>query len=182
MRVFFASCTAGNRQQQRISTIVEAIKHDHQITGSYIYSWDEGDGASEFSTIAESILASDIYIAEMSLPSQTLGFQIAFALSNRKPCLYLYDKDTNGLPAILISGHPSRLLRISGYSHNDLTKRLHAFYKLAESQLASKRTSFMSTHEIDAYLEIEARRLGMPKAEIIRQALYQAAQQKATNR
>jgi hypothetical protein len=179
MRVFFASCTAGDSQQRRISAVVGAIENDHQITGSYIYSLDKGDGAGEFSSIAGSILSSDIYIAEMSLPSQTLGFQIAFALSNGKPCLYLYDKETNGLPAVPISGHPSRLLKISDYSSDTLTRRLRAFYKLAKSQLASKRTSFMSTHEIDTYLEVEARKLGIPKAEIIRHALHQAAQQNA---
>ncbi len=182
MRVFFASCTAGNRQQQRISTVIETIERDHQITGSYIYSLDKGDGSGGFSTIADAILNSDIYIAEMSLPSQTLGFQIAFALNNGKPCLYLYDAETKGLPAIPISDHPSRLLKVSDYSAATLSKRLRAFYKLARGQLASKRTSFMSTHEIDAYLEIETRKLGVPKAEIIRHALHQAAQQELSER
>lgn len=178
MRVFFASCITDKKSQERISAVIAHIGQDHQITGSYIYNLNSGDGTAEFSDPAENILNSDIYIAEMSLPSQTLGFQIAFALNNGKPCLYLYDENTNGKPAAPILGHPSRMLKVSSYNASNLAKRLNAFSKLARSQLASKRTSFMSTHEIDLYLDAESRRLGVPKAEVIRQSLHNAVQKK----
>jgi len=179
MRVFFASCITDSKSQERISAVIECIGQEQQIAGSYIYNLNNGDRTAKFSSLAEDILSSDIYIAEMSLPSQTLGFQIAFALNNGKPCLYLYDENTNGKPAVPILGHPSRMLKVSSYGKSTLVRHLNAFYKLALSQLASKRTSFMSTHEIDIYLDTESRRLGVPKAEVIRQSLHNAAQKKA---
>lgn len=179
MKVLFTSCLNSDsaRQGQRIAA-VERVLHDTKVsTDKYIYSQTEPEGKLGFGQLAELILNSDVYIAEMSVPSQTLGFQISFALSNTKPCLYLYDEQTNGRPDSTLTKHPSRLLKIMSYDEQNLKNKIANFLKYAHKQLATKRTSFMSTQEIDRFLDADSRRLGVHKAELIRQILHDAAVQ-----
>ena len=181
MRIFFASCVTENDdiQTQRITSAENALKARGHSVYSYVYNLSYLDDSRSFGDLAETILKCDAYIAEMSLPSQTLGFQIAFALNNTLPCLYLYDENTRGRPDAPLAGHPSRLLKITSYNDNNLARKVESFLLYAEKQMSTKRTSFMSTQGIDNFLDDESKRLGMHKAELIRQILHQAAEKSA---
>lgn len=137
----------------------DALKSRGHSIYSYVYDLSHMDDSRSFGDLAETILKCDAYIAEMSLPSQTLGFQIAFALSNTLPCLYMYDEKTRGRPDAPLAGHPSRLLKITSYNSNNIGKKLETFLAYAEKQLSTKRTSFMSTQGIDNFLDRESKRL-----------------------
>lgn len=141
----------------------------------YAYNPTEVDGGKSFSEIAEQIQEADIFIGEMSRPSQTLGFQLAYAISLGKPSLYIYNQSRQGKPDLIIAQHPSRLLRLATYqTTDDIEKELQSFFKAAKTQMSTTRTTFMSTHRIDQYVEISSRQLGISKGEVIRQLLDEA--------
>lgn len=141
----------------------------------YAYNPTETDGGRSFSEIAEQIQKADVFIGEMSRPSQTLGFQLAYALSLGKPSLYMYNQARQGKPDLIISQHPSRLLRLCTYqTADDLRKELRGFMKIATTQMSTTRTSFMSTRRIDQYVDESSKQLGISKGEIIRQLLDEA--------
>lgn len=144
---------------------------------SYVYDQDDGREVGNFAMLSELLINSEAYIAEMSVASQTLGFQIAFALNNTKPCLYLYHASTRGRPGMPLADNPSRLLKIAEYNESTLDERLKAFLIYAQKQLSTARTSFMSTQEIDQFLNQRSHVLGIPKAELIRQILHDAIEQ-----
>lgn len=179
IKVFLASCISADnpRQLGRIEQVKAALaKHASRIT-EYVYDRQEMSDKNTYSGLAQKILESDIYVAEMSLPSQTLGFQTSFALNNSKPCLYLYHTDTKGMPDAPLQGHPSRLLKIAGYDEKTLSGIIDSFIKSSQRQMASKRTSFMSTRQIDEFLSAKSKKNGTPKAEIIREVLDKATEE-----
>ena len=153
-------------------TIPNAIKQYGNNIKPYIYNPQTADTEISFMEIAHRIQTSDVFIGEMSSPSQTLGFQLAYALSIGKPVLYLYNSRRNGKPDTSIAEHPSRLLRVSTYNDDvDVIDVLSSFFEYSKKQMNSTRTSFMSTHRIDDYITKAAKKLGTSKAEVIRQLL-----------
>lgn len=181
MRIFFASCTTSVniKQNHRIAMVHKALEKQGHDIFSYIYDHQAANSNNglTFTRLAEHIIDNDVYIAEMSLPSQTLGFQIAFALNNGKPCLYLFDERRNAQPDSPIANHPSRLITINNYSDTNLHIQIKKFMLHAKKQLTSRRISFMSTHEIDHYLTEASLRFGTPKSELIRNALHNVAKE-----
>ncbi|HSX28895.1 MAG TPA: hypothetical protein VLF60_05610 [Candidatus Saccharimonadales bacterium] len=174
MKIFLASCLQDGaiRQKERIAALERLLKAKGHSVAVYIYDLHEVNEEPAFGELSEAILKCDVYIAEMSLPSQTLGFQIAFALNNTLACLYLFDEQTQGMPATSLAQHPSRLLKFVAYNSQNVSRKLDAFLSYAEKQMSTKRTSFMSTKCIDEYLARESARLGVHKAELIRQILF----------
>lgn len=177
MKVFFTSCLNRSSigQTDRVAQIEDFLKTTGNKVYEYVYDQNRLDGTRRFGELSELILESDVYIAEMSVASQTLGFQIAFALNSTKPCLYLYHEETKGQPDAPLARHPSRLLKITSYNEDNVADKLSSFLDYAKKQLATKRTSFMSTQEVDHFLDSESSRLGVHKAELIRQILHEAA-------
>lgn len=177
MKIFFTSCITKRSPEQanRIELITQLLRESGNKVDSYIYDQDDGEeNGNTFQRLAQLVQQSDVYIAEMSVASQTLGFQIAYALNSTKPCLYLYHTSTKGRPGVPLVGNPSRLLKIVAYNEADVRDRLGAFLEYAQKQLATARTSFMSTQEIDSFLNERSKRLGVHKAELIRQILHDA--------
>lgn len=156
-------------------TIPHILKKNGNSVESYAYNPVAINDSNSFAQIAEQIQDADVFIGEMSRPSQTLGFQLAYALNLGKPCLYIYNQSRQGEPDLVISKHPSRLLRLATYKDSeDLQAELQSFMKLAKTQMNSSRTSFMSTGRIDQYVDTVSKKIGISKGEVIRQLLDDA--------
>ena len=157
------------------NTIPRILKKNGNSLGIYSYNPVAINDSKSFAQIAEQIQDADVFIGEMSRPSQTLGFQLAYALNLGKPCLYIYNQNRQGEPDFVISKHPSRLLRLATYQDTkDLEAELQSFMKLAKTQMNSSRTSFMSTSRIDQYVDSASKKIGISKGEVIRQLLDDA--------
>lgn len=172
MKIFFASSNtdSANSAQQ---TLINYLMQKHQVF-HYSHVPQSPNDMYSFNELVERINAADVFIGEMSKPSQTLGFQLAHALQLSKPCLYLYDGINKGSPAGLIGNIPSRSLKIKKYNQENYKKVIDDFIQFAQKQLFTARTSFMSTREIDDYLTQESARQGISKGELIRQVLHKA--------
>jgi hypothetical protein len=173
MKIFFASSTATDDQNSAQRALTEYLESEHQVF-HYSHAPLSPNDMYSFNELVEKINASDVFIGEMSKPSQTLGFQLAHALQLSKPCLYLYDGINKGSPAGLIGNIPSRSLKIKKYNQENYKKVIDDFMLFAHKQLFTARTSFMSTREIDDYLTQESARQGISKGELIRQVLHKA--------
>ena len=177
MNIFYAVST--NSFEAGLTKIVETrIPKYLRSLGDkvYVYRYDPSKARRlvSFNEINQQILDSDVYIGEMSRASQSLGFQLSYAVSLTKPCLYLYHESRSGLPDILLADNPSRLLRIRTYNNDNYTQVLDKFIKSAAKQLPSRRTSFMSTVRIDSHISNIAKANGIAKGEAIRQILDSA--------
>lgn len=181
MNIFYASATKSSDSE--LTKLVEVaipqyLKNSRHKVNYYKYDPGKHDGFNSFQEINKQITNSDVYIGEMSRASQSLGFQLSYALSLSKPCLYLYHEKRSGIPDKLITENPSRLLRIKTYNKNSYKRVLLKFISSAEKQLPSRRTSFMSTSQIDDFIGETAKDNGVSKGEAIRQVLDAAVKKK----
>ncbi|RLD07460.1 MAG: deoxyribonucleoside 5'-monophosphate N-glycosidase [Chloroflexi bacterium] len=75
------------------------------------------------------ILTSDILIAEVSVPSHGVGYEIGFALNAGKPVLCLHDAGRK--VSKMIIGNPHPLLKIKAYDNISQTfKEINEFVKI----------------------------------------------------
>ncbi|HCH34926.1 MAG: hypothetical protein UY35_C0002G0037 [Candidatus Saccharibacteria bacterium GW2011_GWC2_48_9] len=171
MNVFYAS--SSRKDDTDPDFIVEYLREKYHVF-HYDHVFNEPNDTYPFDKLVEEISNADIFIGEMSRSSQTLGFQLSFALNATKPCLYLYSKENKGQPKGLIGNIPSRNLRIKSYTSSNISTVIDEFMEYAHRQMQSTRTSFMSTIEIDNYLSERAKLEGISKGELIRQILHQS--------
>jgi len=174
MKVIF-SASIGSQDKDRESLIthlipayITSLGHDVNLQ---LYNPSGPSDGNQFDTLADQIIEADAYIGEMSRASQTLGFQLSFALNHTKPSLYLYEASTHARPGTILSRNPSRLLRIKPYTSDNYGETLSNFLSFAEKQQSSTRTSFMSTIRIDRYVADFASAQHISKGEAIRQLL-----------
>lgn len=173
MKIFVCSLTSNSYLNPTFSMAATLLSKDHAV---FHYQHDPKTANSHynFMTIIEEIQKADIFVAEMSQSSQTLGFQLAHALQLSKPSLYLYDATLKEKPKGVIGNIPSRGLRFRGYDESNYKKVINDFIKFAEKQMLTKRTSFMSTQEIDKFLSIESQKRNVSKGELIRQLIHKS--------
>lgn len=185
MKVFYATARGSSDKAieelavKTVPSVLKQLGHDVKI---YIFDPDNADNNGAFDEIVEGIVAADVFIGEMSRASQTLGFQLSYALNNTKPALYLYAVGRKAKPGAVIGRNPSRLLKVKPYDASSAKHVLENFLSYAEEQLASVRTSFMSTRKIDSFISEKALLLGITKAEVIRQILSEAAESEKNHR
>ena len=149
---------------RRIKKILDGIRG----VKVFEYKIVKSDTEDKSSHISEALQSSDIFIGEMSRPSQTLGFLLGQAINQKKPCLYIYDDSTQGKPRNTIQNHPSRLLLVQHYQQNQLKKILTNFLRKAEKQLLSDRITFVCSKAAREYIDRQSTKFGLAKGEIIR--------------
>lgn len=155
-----------------IKTIPSHLANIDRVSLSMHLEEDVVTTSTDVSEVLADLRSADAFIGEMSVPSQTLGFEIAYASLHFIPCLYLYhSKYSIGEPSTLIVDNPARKLWAKKYTSIDLDKIIKQFFGMVERQMETSRTSFMSTREIDEFLDKESDTKGIPKGELIRQAL-----------
>jgi len=175
MKIFYSGSVGSNDEiDMFIANTIPSLlqKTGHAVT-TWIYNPDSTSPSEAFEDVAKQIVQADVFIGEMSRPSQTLGFELAYALNNTKPCLYLYYHNRRAQPGAMLLNSPSRLLKIHPYKEANLPKILQTFLAFSEAQQSSTRTSFMSTTKIDTFLSNESLRRGTSKGELIREILNQ---------
>lgn len=125
-----------------------------------------------YSEATKKIKKSDVVIAEASyFLSPGLGFELGFALHEKKPVLVLVNKKSDVVMSEVIEGNPSRYFSYEKYnSTEDLEKKVKDFLKDAKEKLDTKFILIISP-EIDRYLEWASDFKRMHKAQIVRNAV-----------
>ena len=135
MKIYLSGSISGGRQKIetyiRIKKIVESL--DHKITSPQTADptvSDSGEGSTEnsrqiYERDMKQIHECELMIAEVTIPSLGVGYEIATAIHLNKPVLCLYDLDNppKRLSAI-VAGNTSHLITLKGYTASNLDSLL----------------------------------------------------------
>jgi 2'-deoxynucleoside 5'-phosphate N-hydrolase len=122
MNIYFACSITGGRElepvyQHIVAALIddghviptshlaqtEALEHERRLSPQDVYQRD-----------VTWIRGCDVLIAEVSVPSHGVGYEIGFALNGGKPVLCLYQQGRN--LSKMISGNPNPALTIKAYA------------------------------------------------------------------
>jgi len=125
MNIYFACSITGGREFEAVyKSIVTALVQDkHQVPTAHLA--ESGVGAVEavldpqtvYTRDVAWIRESDVLIAEVSVPSHGVGYEIGFALGLGKPVLALYQQGRK--VSKMISGNPDTHLQVKAYLDSD---------------------------------------------------------------
>jgi len=141
MNVYFACSITGGREFESVyRAIVDALSADgHAIPTSHLAGPQvlEKEGAllprDVYTRDVNWIENCDALIAEVSVPSHGVGYEIAYALQAGKPVLCLYQEGRK--LSKMISGNPHAALKVESYSD--------------AAEAIAKAASFLGTPRID---------------------------------
>jgi len=181
MKVYFVASSAGIKEYLRhYRVIIKIIKRlGHQI----IDEWVEKEVAAQkketpqlkrlreniFQRSISAIMESDVIVAEISMPSGSVGYQIAFALDHDIPVLCLCFKNRQKYIPSMIKTNPSQNLTICLYTQSSLPRILTAYFQ-SHPKTQVKFNLYVS-REMKRYLNWKSRITRIPKSEIIRQLI-----------
>jgi nucleoside 2-deoxyribosyltransferase len=123
MNIYFAcSITGGRKFESVYQEIVSALTEDgHEIPTSHLAQSDVIQNERElipedvYERDTNWIKNCDVLIAEVSVPSHGVGYEIGFALGIGKPVLCLYDQGHK--VSKMITGNPNPALCIRAYTN-----------------------------------------------------------------
>jgi len=117
----------------------------------------------------KAIEQSACLVADVSMPSSSVGYQIAHALTKKIPTLCLYSEQFGRKsPPQIIDATTSSLLRIESYNDATLKDVIKHFFEDFPSEKLIK-FNFIITPEIDEYLEWGSEESGISKSEFLRE-------------
>lgn len=181
MNIYFTgSITLKDQTQQKwyekIVKILEGSGHNlnkENVNASKdtITSYTENEIMGTYKQIVKWIDNADVVIAELSRPSSGVGFEISYALNQRKPVLVVYNKELSpDQVSIPIRGNPSRYLTFEKCNNDNIEEVIKRFLSTAKDKLDTKFILIISP-EIDRYLEWASDHKRMHKAQIVRNAV-----------
>ncbi len=183
MRVYFFSPLISTTElDQNYKTVVETLR---QAGVFVVASSDENNTdfkKEELERMQESgeILLDkmDCIIVEASKPDQEIGYLLAYAISQKKPLLYLYKK---GTPEKIAHGYLTKkntpeYMRLAKYTKQDLEQTVMDFlHEVSEGKgLKQKPTikfTLRITPRMERYLLWKAKKIKKTKADFLRQLL-----------
>lgn len=121
MKIYFACSITGGREFEFVyQEMVAALVQDrHQIPTAHLVESGVGvleagiDPLTVYARDVDWIRASDVLIAEVSVPSHGVGYEIAFALGLGKPVLCVHQ--TGRKVSKMITGNPDTNLQVQAY-------------------------------------------------------------------
>jgi nucleoside 2-deoxyribosyltransferase len=124
MNIYFACSITGGREFESVyQTITQALAEDcHRVPTAHLA--ESGITAREavidplevYSRDVAWIRESDVLIAEVSIPSHGVGYEIGFALGLGKQVLALYEEGRK--VSKMISGNPDPNLHVKAYKNS----------------------------------------------------------------
>ena len=121
MKIYFACSITGGREFESIyqALVRGLVTEGHQVLTAHLAESSAGEQESAlgpqevYIRDADWIHESDVLIAEVSVPSHGVGYEIGFALENGKRVLTLHQQDRK--ISKMISGNPDELSPVKAY-------------------------------------------------------------------
>lgn len=134
MKIYFACSITGGREFESVyqELIAAMVQDGHQIPTAHLV--ESGVGAVEagidpqevYTRDVDWIRTSDVLIAEVSVPSHGVGYEIGYALGIGKPVLAVYQAGRK--VSKMISGNPDVNLQVKVYQNPaDATRVIRDF-------------------------------------------------------
>ena len=137
MKIYFAcSITGGREYEKKYQAITQfLLDGGHEVPTAHLAESNILEveqvviPSDVYARDVDWILTSDILIAEVSVPSHGVGYEIGFALNAGKPVLCLHDAGRK--VSKMIIGNPHPLLKIKAYDNISQTfKEINEFVKI----------------------------------------------------
>ncbi len=177
MKIFFHASIYGKRfhgeSYEEIVTMVTklgaTVYSDHLLKRSSedTDKFTREDHQRDFQVLTQQIKQSDAVIIEATYPSIGTGHYMTIALHHLKPVLVLYQENPHGV----LVGDPNRLLVLKKYTPSDDNKlhdTIKKFLATAAKKKLKNRFNIMLNDETTQYLDQEARKRNVSKADVIR--------------
>lgn len=97
--------------------------------------------------------SADVFIAEVSTSSSTIGYEIALAIESAKPTLLLRSETIESLPGAPLVANPSKLITFSYYNEKTLESKIKTFLRKAEKGIFVKRLPIEFTQAQVEYVQ-----------------------------
>jgi nucleoside 2-deoxyribosyltransferase len=125
MNIYFACSITGGREFEAVyQALVTALSTDgHEIPTAHLAGKDVlameavVDAAEVYARDVAWIRACQALIAEVSVPSHGVGYEIGFALNEGKPVLCLYQQGRK--VSKMITGNPHQRLKVAAYRNSE---------------------------------------------------------------
>lgn len=121
MNIYFACSITGGREFEAVyqSMVAALVRAGHQVPTAHLA--ESGAGEKEaalgpgvvYARDVEWIRACDVLLAEVSVPSHGVGYEIGFALGLGKPVLALHQQGRR--VSKMITGNPEPRLQVRAY-------------------------------------------------------------------
>jgi len=134
MNIYFACSITGGREFESIyQEIVAALTKDgHEIPTSHLAKSEAVENErlltprDVYERDVNWIKNCDVLVAEVSIPSHGVGYEIGFALNIGKPVLCLHHKERK--VSKMITGNPDPALTVCSYSSiEEAVSQIHTF-------------------------------------------------------
>jgi hypothetical protein len=120
----------------------------NKVTLEQARSFTDNEIKKYFTEVEKRIRNCDIFVAEISHNSLSVGYEIGYAIARSKPALILKTEElrSEGLGAP-IRGNASKLINVHYYDEQNLTKEIDKFLRKAEKGIFVKRLPIEFTQE-----------------------------------
>ena len=133
MNIYFACSITGGREFESVyQVITHALVQDHQVLTAHLAEPDVASAEAALDPLevyrrdTRWIRESDVLIAEVSVPSHGVGYEIGYALGLEKPVLALYQQGRK--VSKMISGNPDSHLSVQCYTTlEEAIELIHGF-------------------------------------------------------
>ena len=142
MKIYFACSITGGREYEKNYQVITRYLQDqrHEVPTAHLAESNILDlervvvPSEVYARDVDWIQASDILIAEVSVPSHGVGYEIGYALDLGKPVLCLHH--SGRAVSKMITGNPDSLLSVNGYHDIDQALvQIDRFVKIVTSRL-----------------------------------------------
>lgn len=137
---------------------------------------DEKSKKDYYKKVTRSIKTSDFVIAEGSNPSISLGFEISYAITEKKPVLLLVSEESKEetIDDYLLHGATTKYLKIKKYKKTDDINLAIKYFLSDIKDIIDTKFILIIPAFIDKYLEWNVRYRGLSKAEVTRKSIEKA--------
>jgi len=130
MKIYFAGSIRGGREYRDLyHSIIKHLKNLGEVLSEHIgstsltsFGEEEHDNRQIHQRDMEWLTESDVVVAEVSIPSLGVGYEVGRALENNKPILCLYRQDAKKKLSAMIGGSPD----LTVVTYQNLTEALRA--------------------------------------------------------
>ena len=172
---FFGPPTSKSQICRNYSTVLQLLR---QAEISVFSNQEESALTEELSQIEKSggmiLDKMDAFIIEGSTPSQEIGYFLAYAISQKKPTLYLCQQSsqTKAVLKYLNTKQAPKFFQIIEYSEKNLEQKLIEFLKVIKAggirEIPSIKFTLRITPSIERYLHWKTHNTNKSKADFLR--------------
>lgn len=174
MRIYFTASLRGKKEfGDKYAKIVKLLsKSQNKVFSEHILNNDfnlvekqtKGDAQKSYGKLISEIKKADVFVAEVSTQSLSVGHEITEAMSLNKPVVVLYFGDNR--PGLLFGSMYDKM-QILNYDESNLEERLLSALDEAIKH-ADVRFNFFVSPKILTYLDFVAQKRMIPRSVFLR--------------